>query len=194
MITQRADPEMIAVKFSELQPTGKLVSQNFLKKSSFLENGKLLGFLASAQETGRDAEGVVDGDGDAAFTRAVELGDDEAVERAGFMKFLRLVQGVGAGGGIDDKQSQMRCGFVLFGEGAADFSEFLHQVMSGVDAAGGIADEELSFLGDGLLVGVEADGGWVGVGISGDYGEVQACAPALELLDCCGAEGIGGCE
>ena len=101
--------------------------------------------------------------GDAAFAGAVELGDDEAVERAGLVEFLGLVERVGAGGGIDDEQREVRRGFILLGEGAADFREFLHQVVAGVDAAGGVADEELGSVGDGFLVGVEANRGGVGV-------------------------------
>jgi hypothetical protein len=92
------------------------------------------------------------------------------------------------------KQREVRCGGVLLGEGAADFPELLHQVVAGVDAAGGVADQEFRAVGDGLLVGVEADRGRVGVGIALTTGRPRRFAPALELLDGGGAEGVGGGE
>ena len=119
-----------------------------------MEQRKGGGFFAGAEETRRDAELVVYGHGDATFARAIQLGDDEAVERAGFMEFLGLVEGVGTGGGIDDKQREVGRGWVLFGEGAADFAKFFHQVVAGVDASGGVADEKITAAGDGLLMGM----------------------------------------
>jgi len=88
----------------------------------------------------------------------------------------------------------VRCAGVLFGDGAADFPEFFHEIMAGVDAACGIADEKLGAIGEGFLMGVEADGGGICVGISFDDWDLQSLAPALELLDGGGAEGIGGGE
>lgn len=79
---------------------------------------------------------------------------------------------------------------ILLGEGAADFPEFFHEIVSSVDAASGVADEELCLLGDGLLVGMEADRGGICVRISGDHGQIQACAPSLKLLDGGSAEGV----
>src|SRR5690606_37866536 len=112
-----------------------------------------------AEEEGGDLQLVVDPDGDASFAGAVKLGDDETVERAGLVKFLGLLEGVAAGGGIDDEQREVRRGGVLLGERAADFPQLLHQVVAGVDAAGGIADEEFRAGGDGFLMSVETDGG-----------------------------------
>ena len=160
----------------------------------FLEDGDGFGFFAGADEARGDFELVVDGDGDPAFARAVELGDDDAVEWAGFVKFPGVVERVRAGGGIDYKEGEIRCLFILLGDGAADFSELLHEIVAGVDAACGIADEEIGVLRDGLLVCVEADGGGIGVRLSGDDGDVEAVAPALELLYGGGAEGICGGE
>ena len=111
----------------------------------------------ASRETWRDFELIVDGESDPAFSRAVEFGDDQTIKRAGFVKFFGLVQRVGAGGGIDHQQGEMRCAFILLGNRAADFSEFLHQVVAGVEPAGGIADEELFLVGDRLLVGIETN-------------------------------------
>ena len=86
----------------------------------------------------------------------------------------------------------MRGCLILLGDGATDFAEFFHQIVAGVDAAGGVANEELGLVRDGFLMGVETDGGGIGVGISRDDRDVEALAPALELLDGGGAEGVGG--
>lgn len=155
-----------------------------------LEDGEGFGFLSGSEEAWGDGEGVLDGDGDAAFAGAVEFGDDQAVEWAGFVEFLGLLEGVVAGGGVDDEEGEVGGGFVVFGDGTADFSEFLHEVVPGVDAAGGVADEELGPVCDGFLVSGEADGGGVGVGVAFDDGEAEAISPALELFDGGGAEGV----
>ena len=110
------------------------------------------------------------------------------------MKFLGLLECVGSGGGIDDEKREVWRGFVLFGERAADFPEFLHQIVAGVDAAGGVADEELGLVGNRLLVRVETHRGGIGIRVAADDGNAEAVAPALELLDGGGAEGVGGRE
>ena len=96
-------------------------SENLLDEGLLAENGEGCRFFAGADEPGRDAELVVNGHGDAALARAVELGDDEAIQGGGFVKLLRLLHGVGSSGGIDHQQGEVRCGRVLLGEGAPDF-------------------------------------------------------------------------
>lgn len=110
------------------------------------------------------------------------------------MKFFGLVERVGAGGGIDDEKREVWCVGILLGDGAADFSKLFHEVVAGVDAAGGVTDEKIGLFFDGTFVGIEADGRWVGLCLSGDDGDVEAVTPALELLDGGGAECIGGGE
>lgn len=68
--------------------------QNFTDELFLLKYCEGIWFFAGANEAWGDAELIVDGDGDAAFAGAVELGDDESVERAGFVKFLRLLERV----------------------------------------------------------------------------------------------------
>ena len=72
------------------------------------------------------------------------------------MKFLCLLKGVAAGGGVDDEQREVWGAIVLLGDGAANFSKFFHQVVAGVNASRSVADEKLRAVGDGLLMGVEA--------------------------------------
>ena len=84
----------------------------------------------------------------------------------------------------------MRCAVILLGDGAADFPQLFHQVVAGVDAAGGVADEKLSGVGDGLLMGVKTHRRGVGIRVAGDHRDAESIAPALELLYGSGA--IGG--
>jgi hypothetical protein len=75
-----------------------------------------------------------------------------------------------------------------------DLFEFLHEVVFVVEAAGGVADEELSTEAFGFFVAVEADGGGVAVLRAFDEGDLEALGPDLELLNGSGAEGVGGGE
>ena len=157
-----------------------------------LEGLELVRFFAGADEEGGDAEFLLNGNGDAAFAGTVELGDDEAVELGGFVEFLRLRKGVGAGAGIDDEDGLVGGGVVLLGKGAADFAQFFHQVVTGVEATGGVADEVFGVLGDGGFMGLVTNGSGVGLMVAGGDGEVEALGPGLQLFNGGGAEGIGG--
>jgi hypothetical protein len=75
-----------------------------------------------------------------------------------------------------------------------DLFEFLHEVVLIVEAAGGVADEELSAEAFGFFVAVEANSGGVAVLRAFDEGDLEALGPDLELLDGSGAEGVGGGE
>lgn len=107
-----------------------VVAQNALEyvgdEAVFLEDGEFFRFLPGADEAGHDADLFVNIEGDAAFAGAIELSEDESVERGGFVEFLSLIEGVGASGGIDDEKCEVRCAGILLGDGAAYFSEFLH--------------------------------------------------------------------
>lgn len=166
--------------------------EDFRDEAFALERLKFIRFFASAEEEGGDAKFLLDGYGDAAFAGAIEFGDDEAIEFGGFVKFFGLGEGIGAGAGVDDEDGFVRSSFVLFGEGAADFSKFFHEVMASVETSGGIADEEFGFFGEGCFVCFVADGGGVGLMITGGDGEVEALGPRLKLFDGGGAKGVGG--
>ena len=73
------------------------------------------------------------------------------------MKFFRLLQSIGSRGSIDDKQSEMRCGFIVFGDDAANFRQLFHQIVPRVQSACGIANQEVCLLRNGFLVRGEAD-------------------------------------
>lgn len=110
------------------------------------------------------------------------------------MEFAGLLEGVRAGGGVDDEEDFVRGGGVFTADDTVDLFEFLHEVVFVVEAAGGVADEELSAEAFGFFVAVEADGGGVAVLRAFDEGDLEALGPDLELFDGSGAEGVGGGE
>ena len=129
---------------------------------------------------------------DTAFSGAIEFGDDESAEGDGLLKFTGLIEGVAAGRGIDDEKGFVGRGLVLLADGSFDLGKLLHQVVAGVKPACGVTDQEVTIFADRSLVGLVADRGWIGLVRSGDDGEIEALAPADELLDGRSAKGVGG--
>jgi len=58
--------------------TGRLSSDQIVDVRLAIEGGEIVDLLAGADEAGRNFEFFLDGDNDAAFAAAVELGHDEA--------------------------------------------------------------------------------------------------------------------
>src|SRR6185437_16942382 len=124
-----------------------LLGEEFL----FLEEGlgellwvewlEVVRLFAEADEFDGEAEFFLDGDDHAAFAGAVEFGDDEAGEWDGFVEFARLVEGVHAGGGVEHEQDFVRRAGELLADDAMKFLQFLHQVVLGVQTAGGVDEE-----------------------------------------------------
>ena len=74
---------------------------------------------------------------------------------------LGLADGVLAGGGVEDEQHFVRgAGHALLDD-AADLGQLAHQVVLGVQAAGGVDDQDVDVARDGGIAGVEGDGGGV---------------------------------
>src|SRR3954451_12098943 len=69
-----------------------------------VERAQVLERLADADQLHGDAELARDGERDAALRRAVELGQDDAVDRHGLGEELRLAQAVLTGRGVDGEQ------------------------------------------------------------------------------------------
>ena len=116
---------------------------------------------------------------DAAFGGAVQFGDGDAVELHRLVELFGLAQGVLAVAGVDDEHGFVRRGGVEFGDDALDFFQFFHQVILGVQAAGGVDDEDVYAACGGGLQRVVGDGGGIGAGALGDDRDVVARAPGL---------------
>ena len=108
-----------------------------------IEGKDVFHFFADAGEDDRQAELGGDGEHDAALGGAVELSENDAGDASGFGEEAGLLQAVLAGGGIHDEQRLMRCAGDQFFGGATHLVELLHQVGLGVEAAGGIDDEDV---------------------------------------------------
>lgn len=137
---------------------------------------------------------AADADEGSPASAAVEFGHDDACEADGLVEFFGLDDGVCACGGVHDEPFFVRGSGVQFGEGAADFAELLHEIVAGVKAAGGVADEEIGFVAESALHGLVADGGGVGAVWAEVDGDFEPGSPEAELLDGGGAEGVGGGE
>ena len=85
------------------------------------------------------------------------------------MEFSSLIQGIPAGCRINNKQGMMRGTFILFAKDTTNFSQLFHQVMTGMEATCGVADQHLSAITYSLLVGRIADRG--GICILGTFHE-----------------------
>lgn len=88
----------------------------------------------------------------------------------------------------------MRSIFVLFADGALDFTQLLHQVVPCVNAACGITNQKLDTFLDGFLMGRVANRGGISIGSPLDDGHVQTLAPDAELLYRCSTEGVCSCQ
>ena len=94
--------------------------------------------LAQPDELDRQIEFVLDGHHHSAPRGAVELGDDQPRQRDELVEFSRLVQRVHPGGGIDHEQRFVRRAIDLVADHAVQFLEFAHQVVLGMESAGGV--------------------------------------------------------
>ena len=117
--------------------------------------------FADADEADRQAEFAGDGDDDAALGGAVELGEDDAGDAGGLGEQTRLLQAVLAGGGVDDKQGLVRGAGDEARGGAAHLVELFHEVSFGVEAAGGVDEEDVGGAGLGGGAGVVERGGGI---------------------------------
>lgn len=137
---------------------------------------------------------MADSGGGTAAATAVHFCEDDAREAYGLVEFFCLGEAVGAGCGVHNEPFFVGEGGVVLGESASDFFDFAHEVLAGVESAGGIAEEEIYVAAAGGLVSVVAEGSGVGLVLAADELDADAVCPRGELLDGRGAEGIGGGE
>ncbi len=133
-------------------------------------------------------------DEDAALGGAVELGDDEAGDAEGGAELADLGESVLAGGGVEDKEDVVRCAGDLGGGDAANLGEFVHEILFGVEAAGGVDEDEVARAGAGGSDGVVNDGTGVGAFLMANEMAPGALGPDFDLFGGGGAEGVCGGE
>ena len=115
-------------------------------------------FFADADEADGQVEFAGDGDGDAAFGGAVELGEHDAGDAGGLRELARLLQAVLAGGRVHHEQDFVGRAGDEAGGGAAHLVEFVHEAGFGVQAAGGVDVELVDVAGLGGGDGVVENG------------------------------------
>jgi hypothetical protein len=148
---------------------------------------ELVELLADRDVLDRLAGDGADGERGAAAGVAVELRQDDAVERDLLLERLRDIDGLLAGHRVEDEEHVHRLRRV------ADADELLHQLLVDVQPAGGVDDDDVLA---GLARGVEAalrrlDGILRVRAVDGD---LQLAAERLELVDRGRALQVGGDE
>src|SRR4051794_20925149 len=108
-----------------------------------VERAQVLERLADADELDRDAELTGDGQRDAALGRAVELREDDAVDRDRLGEELGLPQAVLARGRVDAQEGLVRGVGHLLLDDAADLGQLRHQVVLGVQTPGRVDDDHV---------------------------------------------------
>ena len=143
--------------------------------------------LAGADEADRDAGHGLDGERRAAARVAVELGQDQAVEREPLVERLRHLHGVAAHQRVAHQQRVGRRAQ------AVDLRELLHQLVVDREAAGRVVDDRVE-----ALVAARAgrrprrSAAGVSPGGAGVDGDLDPGAELLELEHGGGALHVGG--
>jgi len=119
-----------------------------------VEGDDVFEFFADACVDDWEFEFGGDGQDDAAFGCAVQLGEDDAGDVCGFGEEAGLGEAVLSSGGVHDEQGLVWCAGNQFFCRAAHLVELLHEVCFRVEAAGSVDDEDLCAAGLGGGAGV----------------------------------------
>ena len=155
-----------------------------------IEIAQIVDALAHADLDDGQLQLVRDGERDAAFRRAVELGDDERVQIERAVELACLLQAVLAGRRVDDEHrvdGQARA----LARDVDDLLQLAHEVGRRVQAAGRVDEDQIRPDGLGALDRVVAHARRIGAALARDHLDVGAARPDLELLDGGGAERVG---
>ena len=130
---------------------------------------------------------------DAALCRAVELGDDDAVERKRVVELARLLQAVLAGRRIDDEHGvdrQLRA----LAHDVHNLLELAHKVGRGVQATRGVDEHQIRARFLRTLDRGVADARRIAPPFALDNLDISTVRPDLELFDRSSAEGVGAAQ
>ena len=152
-------------------------AQDALGHAVGVERVEVGGLLAGAHVADRDARDGLHRQRGAAAGIAVELGQDDAGERRGFVELGGHVDGLLAEGGVGDEEDLVRL------EGVAHAADFFHQVAVDLEAAGGVDDDEVRGGGFGFLDQATHHRGDIGRGAVGAEVEAFVLGEGLELVD-----------
>jgi len=108
-----------------------------------VEGNEIVDLLADAGVEDRQLQLGSDGEDDASFGRAIELGEDDTGDASGLGEETRLLQPVLAGGGVHDEEGLVRCAGDEFFCCPANLVQLLHQVGLGVETACCVGDHDV---------------------------------------------------
>ena len=144
-----------------------------------VEGLQIVRLFTKADEFDGQAEFFLDRHDHAAFARAVELGHDQAGERDGLVEFARLIQRVHAGAAVEHEQHFVRRARELLADDAMQLVQFLHEIVLGVQAAGGVYEKVIRLARQRGGDGVVRHGRGVGTVGAGDDFDFEARAPEV---------------
>src|SRR5271165_3113671 len=159
-----------------------------------VEGDHVVDFFAGADKTDRQFQFAGNGHDDAALGGAVELGEDDSGDADGASEFAGLRQAVLPGGGVQHQQHLVRSAGNYLRGSAFHFFQFGHQVGFGMQAAGGVHDDDVSVAGLGGGYRVIDNRSRVRAKFLLDHLDAVARSPNLQLLDGRGAKGVGGAK
>src|ERR1700735_1466727 len=159
-----------------------------------VEGNEVVDFFAGADETDGKIQFAGDGHDDAAFGGAVELGQDDAGDAGVAPEFAGLIEAVLPGSCVENQENIVRRAGDNFCGGAFHFVQLGHQIGFGVEAAGGVYDDDIG--GTGARGGnrVEDNGGGISAGLLFYDFHAGTVRPDFQLLDGCGAESVSGAQ
>src|SRR5262249_16622431 len=105
----------------------------------------------------RDVQSVIDGDHDAPFGGAIELGEKNAGDIDGFLEDFSLKNGVLAAGGIEHEQDVVWRARDFSCHDVTNFCELAHEIFLSVKAASGVNQQHINRAGNRGFGGVEGD-------------------------------------
>ena len=159
-----------------------------------VEGDEVVDFFAGADEAYGEIEFAGDGDDDAAFGGAVELGQHDSGDASVAPEFAGLVEAILACGRVENEQDIVRRAGNNFSGGALHFFQLGHEIRFCVKAAGGVDDYDVGGARAGGGKRVEDDGGRISAGFLSYHLDAGAARPNFKLLDGGGAKRVGGAE
>src|SRR5690606_5287888 len=134
---------------------GRLVPKQAVDEPFGVKWRKVVRALTEAHELDGHTQRLLNGQHDAALGSAVHLCQDDACQRHGFPKDLRLRQTVLAGGRIDDEEDLARLSDL--GDNAVNLAELIHEASLVLETARGVDEDDVNTLVASGLSGFESD-------------------------------------
>ena len=181
-------------KFKIYEPALRPLIEERVDVGLGIEWDQVVDFFAGADEADRQVQFAGDGYDDAAFGGTIEFGEHDAGDSGVAPEFAGLVEAVLPSGGVEYEQHIVRRTGNYFGGGALHFVQLGHEIGFGVQATGGVHDNDIGVTSTRGGERVENHGGGIGARFLFDHFYAGTTRPDFELLDGGRAKGVGGAE